>query len=68
MDYFCLAKTEDKEQAKWVLNRVDVRSGPVFSAIVTQGGDECALAVVTESLKFRGRSRISIAHDQEFHQ
>ena len=39
MDYMFLARAEDPERAKAVLNCLDERSGAMFAAMVHKGGD-----------------------------
>ena len=65
MDYFFLTRAEEPNKMKAVLNCLDMQSGATFAAVVHKGADEYALAVVHESLKFTGRSRITILSDQE---
>ena len=65
MDYFFLARGDDPQHAKAVLNCLDMPSGAVFAAMVVKGGDPYALAVATEALKFTGRTRVTIMCDQE---
>ncbi len=50
---------------KAVHNCLDTHSGATFAAVVHKGADDYAFAVVHESLKFTGRSRIIVLSDQE---
>ena len=65
MDYFFLARADDPQRAQPVLCCLDALSGAVFAAMVHKGGDNYALAVTNEALKFTGRSNIIILSDQE---
>jgi hypothetical protein len=65
MDYFFLTRAEEPNKMKAVLNCLDMRSGATFAAVVHKGADDYALAMIHESLKFTGRSRIIIFRDQE---
>ena len=50
---------------KAVLNCLDTQSGATFAAVVHKRADDYALAVVHESLKLTGRSRITVLSDHE---
>ncbi len=65
MDSFVLTRAEQPNKMKAAPNCVDMQSGATFAAVVHKGADDCALAVIHESLKFAGRSRITILSDQE---
>ena len=62
---FFLATATDPPHAMAVLNCLDFQSGAVFSAMVLRGGDQYALAVALEAIKFTGRTRLIIMSDQE---
>ena len=60
MDYVFLGRGTGDARAKTMLNVLDALSGAVFSAMVTKGEDEYAVAVVAGTLRFTGR-RASIS-------
>ena len=65
MDYFFLGRSADKERAHPVLNNLDARSGATFSGLVDKGGQEYAVALTMEGIRYTGTTDLLLLTDQE---